>query len=159
MVVAATGMPIRELATQIKLDRSLPDGFSDPRIVIPGVMAVQAPRFHASSGPGDVQRFVEQCEQNESLQDIPLITLVDDSQFASTTLNNWLWSTFTRSNPAIDIQGIDAITVDKHWGCRGPLVIDARTKSHHAPPLIENRETIAKVDARASRGGPLARYL
>jgi 4-hydroxy-3-polyprenylbenzoate decarboxylase len=38
-------------------------------------------------------------------------------------------------------------------------VIDARIKPHHAPPLVEDRETIAKVDARAARGGALAKYL
>jgi len=67
--------------------------------------------------------------------------------------------TFTRSNPAIDLDGIASETVDKHWGCCGPVVIDARIKPQHAPPLVEDRETIAKVDARAARGGALAKYL
>ena len=78
------------------------------------------------------------------------MTLVDDSDFAARSLNNWLWTTFTRSNPARDVGGIESETVDKHWGCRGSLVIDARIKPHHAPPLIEDRETTAKVDARAA---------
>ncbi len=26
----------------------------------------------------------------------------------------------------------------KHWGCRGPLIIDARIKPQHAPPLVED---------------------
>ncbi len=159
VVIAATGEPIRELATQVELERMLPEGFTDPRIVFPGVMAVQAPRHEAESGNVDVRRFTDHFAGDTSLQSTPLITLVDDSRFASATLNNWLWSTFTRSNPAIDVQGIDAITIDKHWGCRGPLMIDARTKSHHAPPLIEDPQAIAKVDARASRGDALARYL
>ena len=70
-----------------------------------------------------------------------------------------MWLTFTRSNPATDIDGIDAAVVDKHWGCRGSLVIDARVKPHHAPPLIEDADVSKKVDARAARGGSLAKYL
>ena len=44
---------------------------------------------------------------------------------------------------------------DKHWGCRGPLVIDARLKPHHAPPLVEDPEVSRRVDALAAPGGPL----
>ena len=47
----------------------------------------------------------------------------------------------------------------KHWGCHGGLVIDARIKPRHAPPLVEDPEVSRKIDALAARGGPLARYL
>ena len=47
-------------------------------------------------------------------------------------------SSDTRSNPAADTYGIGEFTEDKHWGCRGALVIDARLKPHHAPPLVED---------------------
>jgi 4-hydroxy-3-polyprenylbenzoate decarboxylase len=88
-----------------------------------------------------------------------LILIVNDSEFSAKTLNNFLWTTFTRSNPATDIAGIDASIDNKHWGCRGSLVIDARIKPHHAPPLIEDPEISKKVDAMAARGGELAKYL
>jgi 4-hydroxy-3-polyprenylbenzoate decarboxylase len=85
--------------------------------------------------------------------------VVDDPEFAAKTLNNFLWVTFTRSNPATDIRGVGERMEDKHWCCSGPLVIDARRKPRHAPPLIENPEVTRKIDALASRGGPLAQYL
>ena len=66
--------------------------------------------------------------------------IVDDSEFTARNLGNFLWVTFTRSNPAADIDGIDAFIDQKHWGCRGPLVIDARIKPHHAPPLVDDPE-------------------
>ena len=84
-----------------------------------------------------------------------LIVLVDDSQFVAESLRNFLWVTFTRTNPAADIHGIDSFTENKHWGCRGPLVIDARLKPHHAPPLVEDPEVSRRVDALAAPGGPL----
>ncbi|MEM9587309.1 MAG: UbiD family decarboxylase [Planctomycetota bacterium] len=159
VVLAATGDPIRELPTELPADLSLPDGFSDPRVVIPGVLAVRAPRFTSETGGDDVSRWTDSFASDSSLCRFPLITLVDDSEFASATLNNWLWLTFTRSNPAIDVSGIGSFTDQKHWGCQGALVIDARVKPHHAPPLIEDPDVVAKVDARAARGGPLAKYL
>jgi 4-hydroxy-3-polyprenylbenzoate decarboxylase len=88
-----------------------------------------------------------------------MVVVVDDSRFTSQSLNNFLWVTFTRSNPALDIDGVGSFTENKHWGCTGPLVIDARRKSHHAPPLLEDRQITAKIDALASRGGPIAKYL
>jgi 4-hydroxy-3-polyprenylbenzoate decarboxylase len=84
-----------------------------------------------------------------------LILLVDDSDFTSASRENWIWTAFTRSNPAADIHGIGATIVDKHWGCAGSLVIDARRKPHHAPPLVENLEISRRVDSLAARGGPL----
>ena len=83
------------------------------------------------------------------------MVVVDQSEFAAQTLDNFLWTTFTRSNPAADIYGIESFVRDKHWGCFGSLVIDARTKPHHAPPLVEDPEVTRRVDALAAPGGPL----
>src|SRR4029077_13005832 len=66
---------------------------------------------------------------------------------------------FTRANPAADIYGIGAFTQQKHWGCTGPLVIDARLKPHHAPPLIADPQVSKRIDALAARGGTLAKWL
>jgi 4-hydroxy-3-polyprenylbenzoate decarboxylase len=88
-----------------------------------------------------------------------MITLVDDSTFTSRCFNNWIWVAFTRSNPSIDLRGVGEKTFHKHWSCSGPLVLDARVKPHHAPPLIESPEVSKKIDALAAQGGPLAKYL
>ncbi|MGE3315218.1 MAG: UbiD family decarboxylase, partial [Planctomycetaceae bacterium] len=45
LVVAAAGPPRRELPTTIPPDFNLPDGFTDPRVCLPGVLAIRAPRF------------------------------------------------------------------------------------------------------------------
>jgi len=162
VVIAAADSKVRELATIVPPSLRLPEGFSDPKLVLPGLLAIKAPKFLDASSREDLKRFCREFsdggEPNASTG-IPLITLVDDSDFAARSLNNWLWVTFTRSNPAIDLDGIASETVDKHWGCGGPVVIDARIKPQHAPPLVEDRETIAKVDVRAARGGALAKYL
>lgn len=85
----------------------------------------------------------------------PLVILCDDSDFLSKNLNNFLWATFTRSNPSHDIHGVDSFVENKHWGCRGSLIIDARIKPHHAPPLIKDSEIEKRVDALAVKGKSL----
>ena len=96
---------------------------------------------------------------NDALAGFPLVTLVDDSAFTARALKNWLWVTFTRSNPAADLHGVGSFLRQKHWGCTGPLVIDARIKPHHAPPLEEDPAIIRRVEALAVPGGPLYRII
>ena len=158
LVIAAADAPLRELAESLPADLRLPTGFSDPRLVMPGLLAVTAPKFVDDGSRADLRTFCDQVTAAD-LTGLPLITLVDDADFAARSLQNWLWVTFTRSNPASDLDGIDSATVDKHWGCRGPVVIDARIKPHHAPPLVEDPQVTKRVDARAARGGALAKYL
>ena len=94
-----------------------------------------------------------------SLQNSTLLVVVDDSDFAAADLANFLWVTFTRSNPAADVHGVEASTHHKHWGCAGPLVIDARLKPHHAPPVEEDPAVTARIDDLCRSGGPLAAIL
>ena len=111
------------------------------------------------SPPGGRDRVVEQfCAcytQKDAINEFPWIVIVDQSDFTARSLENFLWVTFTRSDPARDVHGIGAFVEDKHWGCRGSLVIDARTKPHHAPPLTEDPRVTQRVDALAAPGGPL----
>jgi 4-hydroxy-3-polyprenylbenzoate decarboxylase len=50
---------------------------------------------------------------------------------------------------------VGAFTEFKHWGCKGPLVIDARVKPHHAPPLIKGPAVEKRVDRIFEKGGSL----
>ncbi|QDU37231.1 4-hydroxybenzoate decarboxylase subunit C [Maioricimonas rarisocia] len=154
LVIAAAGAARRELGCEVPSDLTLPDRFRDPHVVLPGVLAVSAPKC-SDRRDGMARRFCEAAEAGQALSGFPLIVLVDDAEFTARTLSNFLWVTFTRSNPAADIDGIGSFTEDKHWGCRGALVIDARIKPHHAPPLIEDPEVTRRVDQLGAPGGPL----
>ena len=157
VVIAAAGPQRRELKTEVPGDLRIPDGFRDPRVCLPGILAVQAPAFHGDGAARDLaaEKLAQSQEPNGELQGFPLIVLVDDSEFTARTLNNFLWVTFTRSNPAADIYGVEPFTDQKHWGCRGSLIIDARIKPHHAPPLVEDPDVTRRVDSLAAKGGPL----
>jgi 4-hydroxy-3-polyprenylbenzoate decarboxylase len=157
VVIAAAGPPQRELPTHPPGELRLPAGFAQPHVCLPGVLAVQAPPHESLAGRevSSLRTFCEHFSLEDAINRFPLVVLVDDSEFAARTLNNFLWTTFTRSNPAVDLDGIAPFCEHKHWGCRGSLVIDARAKSHHAPPLVEDPLITRRVDALAARGGPL----
>jgi len=161
LVVAAVGPAIRQLGTRFAMESPLPAGFTEPRVCQAGILAVQGSVYSSDTTRADssAESFCSGWRAPDTLLPFPLVVIVDDSDFVSQSLANFLWVVFTRSNPAADVYGIDAFTEDKHWGCRSSLVIDARIKPHHAPPLVEDPEVTKKVDARAARGGPLARYL
>ncbi len=163
IVMAASGAKRFELSSDLPCSFALPDAFCKPRWCLPGVLAVQG----AVAAGSALVKFWDEIFRTKGIQitedpkwsGLRLVVLVDDSEFTSHSLNNFLWVTFTRSNPASDIDGVGAFTEHKHWGCTGPLVIDARRKAHHAPPLIEDRQVSAKIDALAAKGGPIAKYL
>lgn len=160
LVIAAAGPPRRTLGTELPVGLKLPDGFGDARVVMPGVLAVRGPRIVDSGqwtvDSEDVDPLCAALRPEcTALGPWPLIVVVDDTAFAAASLGNWLWVTFTRSDPANDVHGVAAFTHRKHWGCRGPVVIDARLKPHMPPPLVEDSTVAKRVDALFARGGPL----
>jgi 4-hydroxy-3-polyprenylbenzoate decarboxylase len=155
LVIAAAGPKRRDLPGELTGDLELPEGFHSPRLVLPGMLALSGPAYGVMGDDQAIARFVGALVERQAINRFPLLVVVDDSDFASRTLNNFLWVTFTRSNPAADLDGIGGFTHQKHWGCRGSLVIDARLKPHHAPPLIENADVARRVDSLAAPGKSL----
>jgi 4-hydroxy-3-polyprenylbenzoate decarboxylase len=156
VVIAAVGPVRRELPTTLPADLPLPNGFHNPRVCLPGVIALEGPRYESrATGNAAIKQLCDALAQNQAAATFPLTVIVDDSQFTADSLSNFLWVTFTRSNPAADIDGVGAFVENKHWGCNGPLVIDARTKPHHAPPLEPDPEVSRRVDVLFARGGEL----
>ncbi len=177
---AAAGEPVRRLATEIPADMTLPEGFGDARLFAPGVMVCRGPRHAAGRGEHDPamerlaahlgrclpqcrEQTVEQAQGRRSAfgpgsslpQEVALIVVADDAPFTSASWEDFLWVTFTRSDPATDLYGPFAATVCKHWGCAAPLIVDARMKAFHAPPLEEDPEAERRIDELAAQGGPL----
>jgi 4-hydroxy-3-polyprenylbenzoate decarboxylase len=143
VVFACSGDPIRELSSR-KPDLDYEGSAS---VVAPGILAISGPDFSDYNVvPIEIEGIAKRLEPQIAVNNIPLIVLCDDPEFCAKDFSNFLWVTFTRSNPSHDIHGIGAETRFKHWGCSGPLIIDARLKPHHAPPLIEDPAVSAKVD-------------
>lgn len=157
MIVATYGEKKRELADEIPPCLKELSGFIDVRLVMPGVAIVQANAFSTyDSAASKIGSLITQLKDKlNELESIPLMVIVDDSDFVSATLNNFLWVTFTRSNPSHDVYGIRSFTKYKHWGCESSLIIDARIKPHHAPPLALDPQVEKNIERIFEKGGSL----
>lgn len=144
VVIACRGPQLRELGTE-KPPLRLPPGFERIEVGMPGVMIIQGPAYHDPvQGHLDSETLAAYLHARD-LEAWPLVVIADDAHFVAQSLNNFLWVTFTRSNPATDIHGVGAMVQAKHWGCTGPLIIDARKKPHHAPELVPDPRVEKKV--------------
>lgn len=152
LVIAAAGNKIKELATHLSpLD--LPAGFTNPRLVLPGIIALKADKYIDQQHTESLLSRLNTLSLDANRY--PLIIICDDSDFVSHSISNFLWITFTRSNPSHDIHGIHSFVINKHWGCRGSLIIDARIKTHHAPQLIKDPAIEKRVDILGEKGKSL----
>jgi 4-hydroxy-3-polyprenylbenzoate decarboxylase len=106
-------------------------------LIMPGVLSIQLKPFTTyEAAHEELNSINEKLKMYATeLDAFPIIILCDDAAFAAEKLNNFLWVTFTRTNPSHDIYGINSFTENKHWGCTS-VIFDARIKPHHAPPLV-----------------------
>jgi len=179
VVMVVAGEKRRELLRYLPSKISFSQPFSQPRLAAPGVVVVKGAPFKSymdaekeintlaitlnrltSSSNSQHQ---ERCSTVQGRADglkgivdgLPLFVVVDDSVESSENFSTFLWITFSRSNPSHDIYGAGSFTSFKHWGCTGPLIIDARIKPFHAPPLLKDPAVERKIDDLARKGGPL----
>lgn len=144
VIFAAYGNKIRTLSGKIPDVFATINSIKNAHLILPGIVAIE---FQTFTSYENAQQEIEvltnaiktQCTKEE-IDALPMFVICDDSKFTALNLKNFLWVTFTRSNPSHDIYGIDSKTEFKHWGCRS-LLIDARKKPFHAPELTVN-ETV-----------------
>lgn len=159
LVWASSGAKCRSLARELSGNLDLPPGFYNPRMALPGVAVIGAPPHTLPINRSDetLEHQLAACLAKwEKRDNFPLVVICDDPVFTSQSLDNFLWVTFTRSDPARDIYGVDAEISCKRWLCRAPLIIDARLKAWYPRPLEEDAAVVARVENLASKNGPLA---
>jgi 4-hydroxy-3-polyprenylbenzoate decarboxylase len=155
VIIAARGPVIRSLGNQLPAQLNLPANCKKINLILPGIIAVSFDRFKDyASAQSEIEQLTKHLEL-QKLEQWPLWVLTEDCDWMSERLNNFLWATFTRSNPTRDIYGVNARFVDKHWSCQAPLIIDARIKPHHAPVLETDSEISKRVDQMFAKGGAL----
>ncbi|WP_216830154.1 UbiD family decarboxylase [Alkalihalobacterium elongatum] len=156
VVIAAFGDKLRELCKDVPNQLKDLNGFNQPRLVMPGVVAIEGPEFSTyEKAEEELQAFSNDIEKKGSMPSCPMIILCDDSEFISESINNFLWVTFTRSNPSHDIYGVNGSYEFKHWGCDN-MIIDVRTKPHHAPPLSPDPTVEKNIERFFKEGASLA---
>ena len=156
LIMAAAGEKRRSLSLSFPAGFSLPDEFTMPKFAGSGMIVVKGPGFKTyAKGKIEINRLKNHLLNQDGISSIPLVVVVDDTDFSAGSFSNFLWVTFLRSNPSHDVYGADEKTKFKHWGCRAPLVIDARIKPFHAAILERDPKVETRVREMGKKGGPL----
>jgi 4-hydroxy-3-polyprenylbenzoate decarboxylase len=148
VVFAAYGERKRDLCKGLSAEWQQFDFLKNPRLISDGIVAIESSSFvERESATKEAENICLRLMQYpKAYEGVAMIVLCDNASFTAANYPNFLWSVFTRSNPADDIYGVDSSTVKKHWGCKGPLMIDARIKPHHAPPLVLDSKVSESAD-------------
>lgn len=157
VVLAAYGAPIRTLATEVPAVLNDLTSFEQAKVVMPGVVAIKTKPFTNYETVKEEMKMLnyQLHESVDQLKGVAILVVCDDSAFVAANMRNYLWVTYTRCNPSHDMHGIKESFVNKHWGCEGPLVIDARIKPHHAPPVEKDPAVEKRIDRIFAKGGSL----
>jgi 4-hydroxy-3-polyprenylbenzoate decarboxylase len=148
LVLAAYGDVRRNLATAVSEKISALN--ANAQLIMPGVIALNANGISIASLQENLKGSGEMLLEKEG---VCMLILTEEASWMGAELNNFIWATFTRTNPAKDIDGVDSFITNKHWGCKGPLIFDATIKKHHAPAVVKDTETEKKVTALLSKYG------
>jgi len=137
------GDPVRELPRQFTAS-TLPSGVTEVRVFCGGCLVVGAPAY--ATEPGAAARLAADV----AFREWPLVVVTDEPARAAASVMNFLWTTFTRFEPAADIHAADRRIVRNHIAYRGPVVIDARLKPNF-PKELTCRDDIAALVTRRWR--------
>jgi UbiD family decarboxylase len=134
------GDPVRELPKEI------PSGMSGA-VTLAGVFCKGCLAVQGTSYKED-PKLAEILSQDPALRNWPLVVLVDDVAKATASEISFLWTTFTRFEPAADIYAARTQVVRHHLSYELPIVIDARMKPWY-PDVVEcDEDTESLVDSR-----------
>jgi UbiD family decarboxylase len=145
-VLLGVGDPVRDLPQEYS--GPLPHGATDARVFCPGCLVLQAAPFPRDLRAGHSAPDVQPLLAHPSLSAWPLVVLSDNAERATRSSLNFLWTTFTRFEPAADIHG-RAVTLQRnHPSFEPPIAIDARMKPWYPKELSCDPDTAALVDRR-----------
>ncbi len=113
-----------------------------------GVLAVEAPPF------ADTPEAAARIASDPAFRDWPLLVICDDARRTAKSEVNFLWTTFTRFDPASDIHASRSELVKNHPVLHAPIAIDARMKPWYPEELFCDEDTAAKVERRWSEYFP-----
>jgi 3-polyprenyl-4-hydroxybenzoate decarboxylase len=130
------GDPVRDLPRAFS-SASLPPGCGDVLVFCAGCLVVGAPAY--ADEPDAAARFAA----HPAFEGWPLVVVTDEPHRAARSDMNFLWTTFTRFEPAADIHAARTRVVRNHIARSGPITIDARMKPWY-PKEVTCREDVAR---------------
>ncbi|MCR8648109.1 UbiD family decarboxylase [Leptospira interrogans] len=142
-IFLGSGKKKNDLKTQFKGKLSN-SSFKNPKIPYPGTLVVSGPKYKLKDG------VPAKLLKEKFIQDFLFVFLVDDSEDTIRSDHDFIWSVFTRFEPAGDIYANTKL-IRNHPAFYPPIVVDCRMKTWY-PPLTEaDSKTIRKVDDRFGR--------
>lgn len=144
-VLIGMGAPKRTLPTDFTA--TLPHTLSKAAVFVPGCLVVSGRTFAQSP------HLAREIAEDMTFARWPLIILCDNTEFTAGNSADFLWSVFTRFEPAADIYSRTGITntvklARYHPQLEPPIVIDARMKPSYPEEVECDPQTRALVDAR-----------
>jgi 3-polyprenyl-4-hydroxybenzoate decarboxylase len=136
------GDPVRELPREFRAGGDVPAGMTEPRVFCPGCLVVGGPSWEQEADAA--QRFA----RHPGLAEWPLIVLTDEPARAAAGPINFLWTTFTRFEPAADLHAAATRVVRNHPSFTAPILIDARLKPGFPEELVCDEATAKTVTRR-----------
>ncbi|WP_319586861.1 UbiD family decarboxylase [uncultured Desulfobulbus sp.] len=121
---------------------SLPQQCSRPNVYLPGTLVVQGTSY------ADSPALAAELAQFPGVATWPVILLVDSTEAATCSLQEFLWTFFTRFEPAADIYGREQSVQRFHVGLQPPIVFDCRMKPWYTEILEVDAATKQKVDEK-----------
>jgi UbiD family decarboxylase len=136
------GDPVRELPRVFQPSGALPQGVARAIVFCPGCLVVEGPGFAHDPGLG------ARLAADPAFVGWPLLVLSDDADRSARSAMNFLWTTFTRFEPARDIHAATARIVANRVSLTPPILIDARLKPGFPKELFCDERTAALVTRR-----------
>jgi UbiD family decarboxylase len=144
------GDPVRELPRVFAPPAAPPSDVRDVRVFCGGCLVVGARPF--AEDPQAAARIAA----HPAFAGWPLVVVSDEPERAVRSDMNFLWTTFTRFEPAADIHAAAQRVVRHHLAYEPPIVIDARMKPWYPKEVSCDPRTAATVTARWKEYFPAA---
>ena len=135
------GEPVRQLPSEFDA-AELPRGVSEVQVFCPGCLVVDGPSHREE--PEAARRIA----QHPAFAGWPLVVLSDEPRRAAASDVNFLWTTFTRFEPAADIHAAATQVIRNHIAYQPPILIDARLEPGFPDELFCSEEIAEKVTRR-----------
>ncbi|MBM3750390.1 MAG: UbiD family decarboxylase [Acidimicrobiia bacterium] len=136
------GDPVRDLPREFHPPVPPPSDVTDVRVFCGGCLVVTGPAF------ADDREAPARIAAHPAFAGWPLVVLSDEAERATRSAMNFLWTTFTRFEPAADIHAASAHIVRNHVAYSGPVCIDARMKPWYPEEVTCRPEIAATVTRR-----------
>ncbi len=131
------GNPVRDLPRAFHPSTPPPSDVTDVRVFCGGCLVVGARPYAEDAGAA------ARLAAHPAFAGWPLVVVSDEPERATRSVMNFLWTTFTRFEPAADIHAASRQIVRNHIAYEPPVLIDARMKPWY-PREVSCSDDIAR---------------